>query len=101
MARRPAAWTAASFAVGLAFVGVVYPLYQQGWAQLAEPSDRPGFDASTMFVSAYLLEYVLAFDNIFVAAESCTLHRISKKHQPRVIFGSLVGAVVFRVLLMA
>lgn len=54
-----------------------------------------------MFVSAYLLEYVLAFDNIFVTAEMCTLHRVSKSHQPRVIFWALVGSIAIRVVLIA
>jgi tellurite resistance protein TerC len=103
MARRPAAWTAIWFAVGLGFVGFVYPLYEHGWlgAELSEPSNRPGLDAATMFVSAYLVEYVLAFDNVFVAAEICTLHRVPKKHQRRVIFWALVGAIFVRIVVMA
>jgi tellurite resistance protein TerC len=103
MARRPAFWTAIWFAVGLGFVGFVYPLYEHGWlgAELSEPSDRPGFDAATMFVSAYLVEYVLAFDNIFVTAEICTLHRVPKKHQLRVIFWALVGGILVRIVVMA
>lgn len=103
MARRPVMWTAAWFVIGLGFVAPVYPLYEHGWlgAKLAEPSNAPGFDASTMFVSAYLVEYILAFDNVFVTAEICTLHRISKKCQPRVAFWALVGAIVVRVIVMA
>lgn len=103
MARRPAVWPAVWFAIGLGFVGFLYPAYEHGWfgAELSEPSTRPGFDASTMFVCAYLLEYALGFDTAFVAADLCRRHRIPPKHQPRVHLWALIGAIPFRVAIMS
>lgn len=95
-------WTAAWFVIGLAFVGLVYPLYEYGWlgAKLAEPSDQPGADASMMFASAYLLQSVLAFGNVAVISHVCKLHRITKDDQPRVLFWALVGAIIVRVAIL-
>jgi tellurite resistance protein TerC len=90
------------FAVGLSFIGLVYPMYKHAWwgATLEEPSVRPGLDASMLFVSAYLLEYALAFDNIIVISLLCSLHRVPKAHQPRVVFWGLVIGIVFRLIVL-
>lgn len=93
----PAFW----FLLGLAFVGVVFPIYEYAWfgATLYEPSTRPGADASVMFVSAYLIEYALSFDAVVVIVLLCRVHRIPTRHQPRVVFWGLVGSIVVRVVL--
>jgi len=93
-------WMAAWFVIGIAFVGLVYPMYEHAWlgARLDDPSDNPGADASMMFASAYLLEYALAFDTVVVISLQCRLHRVPKRHQPRVLFWGLVGAIFFRVM---
>lgn len=100
--RSAAYWTVTWFVIGIAFVGLVYPMYEHAWlgATLDEPSDSPGADASVMFVSAYLLEYALSFDVVIVVLLQCELHRIPRRHRPRVVFWGLVGAIFFRLFIL-
>jgi hypothetical protein len=74
----------ASLAVGLSFVGFVYLMYERAWfgATLVEPSNRPGIDAATMFLSAYLLEGVLGVDTLFVFALVFRAYGVPTKSQP-------------------
>jgi predicted tellurium resistance membrane protein TerC len=94
--------TAAWFVIGLAFVGLVYPLYEHGWlgAKLVEPSDQPGADAAMMFASAYLQQSFFAFGSVVVISRICKLHRITKDDQPRVLFWALVGSIFVRVAIL-
>jgi tellurite resistance protein TerC len=91
------------FCIGLAFVGVVYPMYEYGWsgASLNEPSDCPGADASIMFVSAYLMEYALAFVVVLIISRLFRAHRIPRLHQPRVVFWALVGMICVRFIVLS
>ena len=91
------------FMVGLSFAGFVYAMYEHVWfgATLDEPSDSPGADGSMMFVSAYLLEYALAFDTIVVVSLLCEYHRVPVRYRPRVVFWGLAGAIVFRPFILA
>ena len=91
-------WTVAWMALGLAFTGFVYLMYENAWlgAKLVEPSTTPGTDASVMYVSAYLLEYALSVDNIFVISLLFHSFRVPTKHQHRVLFWGILGAIVFR-----
>lgn len=95
-------WKGGWFVLGLAFVGLVYLMYEHKWfgAKLVEPSDRPGLDASTMFLSAYLLEYTLSFDSVVVISLQCELHHIPNSHQPRVVFWGLVGGILVRLVII-
>jgi tellurite resistance protein TerC len=101
--RSAAYWTAGWMALGLSFTGFVYLMYEHHWlgAKLLEPSDRPGTDASIMYVSAYLLEYALSVDNIFVISLLFTSFRIPAKYQHRVLFWGIMGAIVFRLIMLA
>jgi tellurite resistance protein TerC len=54
-----------------------------------------------MFVSAYVLDYALAFDSVIVISLLCTVHRVPKNQQPRVVFWGLVGALVFRSIIVS
>src|SRR5574338_120 len=58
-----AAWTAGWMALGLAFSGIVYLMYEYRWLGITGPN---GSDAAITYVSAYLLEQALSVDNIFV-----------------------------------
>jgi tellurite resistance protein TerC len=101
--RSAAYWTAGWMALGLSFTGFVYLMYEHHWlgAKLLEPSERPGTDASIMYVSAYLLEYALSVDNIFVISLLFTSFRIPSKYQHRVLFWGIMGAIVFRLIMLA
>jgi tellurite resistance protein TerC len=101
--RRAAAWTVAWSVGAFAFAGLVYPLYEYGWlgATLAEPSVQPGADAATMFVSAYLVEYAIAFGNVVLISRVCQRHRIRDHVRSRVIFWGLVGTILVHALILA
>ena len=96
-------WTIAWMALGFSFTGFVYLMYEQAWlgATLIDPSERPGGDAALMFVSAYLLEYALSVDNIFVISLLFHSFRVPTKYQHRVLFWGILGAIVFRLVMLA
>ena len=96
-------WTIAWMALGLAFTGFVYLMYEEAWlgAKLVDPSTAPGSDASFMYVSAYLLEYALSVDNIFVISLLFHSFRVPVKYQHRVLFWGILGAIVFRLIMLA
>jgi tellurite resistance protein TerC len=95
-------WTLAWMALGFAFTGFVYLMYEHAWlgARLVDPSDSPGADASIMFVSAYLLEYALSVDNIFVISLLFHSFRVPSQYQHRVLFWGILGAIVFRLVML-
>jgi tellurite resistance protein TerC len=101
--RSAAYWTAGWMALGLSFTGLVYLMYANGWlgATLVETSTKPGTDAAIMYVSAYLLEYALSVDNIFVIAILFHSFRVPTKYQHRVLFWGIMGAIVFRLIMLA
>jgi tellurite resistance protein TerC len=96
-------WTVVWSVGGLALAGLVYLLYEHGWlgAELAEPSDQPGADAATMFLSAYLLEYALAFGNVVMFAAVFKRHRVPEAVRPRIMLWGLAGGLVARALVVA
>jgi tellurite resistance protein TerC len=96
-------WTIGWMLLGLAFTGFVFLMYEHAWlgAKLVEPSDSPGTDASFMYVSAYLLEYALSVDNIFVISLLFHSFRVPVKYQHRVLFWGILGAITFRLVMLA
>jgi tellurite resistance protein TerC len=96
-------WTIGWMALGFAFTGFVYLMYEHAWlgAKLIDPGGRPGADASLMYVSAYLLEYALSVDNIFVISLLFHSFRVPVKYQHRVLFWGILGAIVFRLVMLA
>jgi len=96
-------WTAGWMALGLSFAGVVYLIYENGWLGAKIAGQSPGgsgSDASVMYVSAYLLEQALSIDNIFVIALLFRSFRVPMKYQHRVLFWGILGAIVFRLIML-
>jgi tellurite resistance protein TerC len=105
-------WTVAWMSLGLAFTGFVFLMYDNAWldatlmernevTKVLEPSKNPGPNASFMYVSAYLLEYALSVDNIFVISLLFTQFRIPGKYQHRILFWGIMGAIVFRLSMLS
>ncbi len=92
-----AAWTAGWMALGLAFSGVVYLMYENRWLDIKGPA---GADAAITYVSAYLLEQALSVDNIFVMSMLFKSWRVPMKYQHRVLFWGILGAIVFRIAML-
>ncbi|MDQ3369442.1 MAG: TerC family protein [Myxococcota bacterium] len=101
--RSSAYWTAGWMSLGLSFTGLVYLMYDNAWlgATLVEPSRNPGGDAAVMYIAAYLLEYALSVDNIFVISLLFHSFRVPSKYQHRVLFWGIMGAIVFRLIMLA
>ncbi|HEY4059814.1 MAG TPA: TerC/Alx family metal homeostasis membrane protein, partial [Kofleriaceae bacterium] len=96
-------WTVAWVCLGLAFSGVVYLIYENGWLGATfrgKPPGHHGADATVTYVSAYLLEQALSIDNIFVMALLFRSFRMPAKYQHRVLFWGILGAVVFRLIML-
>jgi tellurite resistance protein TerC len=97
-------WTAGWMSLGLAFTGVVYLIYENGWldAKLIGTTEPGGTGslAAVQYVSAYLLEQALSIDNIFVIALLFKQFRIKMKYQHRVLFWGILGAIVFRLIML-
>jgi TerC family integral membrane protein len=96
-------WTMGWMALGFAFTGFVYLMYEHAWlgAKLVDPGDHAGSDASLMYVSAYLLEYALSVDNIFIISLLFHSFRVPVKYQHRVLFWGILGAIAFRLAMLA
>src|SRR6185295_10726105 len=65
-----------------------------------EPVGGGGGDAAITYVSAYLLEQALSIDNIFVMSLLFRSFRVPIKYQHRVLFWGILGAIVFRVVML-
>lgn len=100
--RSAALWTLFWVALGLSFSGVVYLMYEHNWGgvHLEAPGHADGRDATITYVSAYLLEQALSIDNIFVMSLLFRSFRMPLKYQHRVLFWGILGAVIFRVLML-
>ncbi|MEZ4362368.1 MAG: TerC/Alx family metal homeostasis membrane protein [Kofleriaceae bacterium] len=97
-------WTAAWVCVGLSFSGVVYLIYEHHWlgAKLVvDGKALSGSAAAVVYVSAYLLEQALSIDNIFVISLLFRSFRVPTRYQHRVLFWGILGAVVFRCIMLA
>lgn len=108
-------WTAIWVATALAFNVVVYFLYDSGLMHgtervLQRTADGSreqveiplsATDAALQFLTGYVLEYSLSVDNIFVIAVIIGAFRVPPSEQHRVLFWGVLGAVVFRGLMIA
>jgi tellurite resistance protein TerC len=99
--RAAVGWTAAWVALGLAFTGVVYVMYEYNLGGVHLHTRHPGgTDAAITYVSAYLLEQALSVDNIFVMSLVFHSFRMPAKYQHRVLFWGILGAIGFRVAML-
>lgn len=87
-------WTAIWFTLSMLFSGVVYWLYSTDY--VANPDRLKPAVASMKFITGYLIELSLSIDNIFVIALIFASFKIPKKLQHRVLFWGILGAIVFR-----
>ena len=76
------AWSFFYVAVSLAFAIYIYFAYSAEWAQL--------------FLTGYALEKVLAVDNLFAFMIIFGYFGISSKHQHRILYWGIIGAIIFR-----
>ncbi|WP_348813560.1 TerC family protein [Flavobacterium maritimum] len=91
-------WTGIWVTLSFLFSGVIYWLYSNSY--IANPDALKPIDASIKFITGYLIELSLSIDNIFVIAIIFAAFRIPQKYQHRVLFWGILGAIVFRGLMI-
>lgn len=84
----------------LAFNVVLYFAYDADFCSLLSESPdaaiKDGADAGLKFLTGYLIEKALSLDNIFVMAMLFAYFKIPGKYQHEVLFWGILGALVFR-----
>ena len=91
-------WTAVWVSISFLFSGVIYWLYNTGTIDNVDAL-KP-MDATIKYITGYLIELSLSIDNIFVIAVIFSSFAIPQKYQHRVLFWGILGAIVFRALMI-
>ncbi|WP_394776641.1 TerC family protein [Flavobacterium sp.] len=91
-------WTIIWVTMSFLFSGVIYWLYTTDY--IANPDNLKPAVASMKFITGYLIELSLSVDNIFVIAIIFASFKIPQKYQHRVLFWGILGAVIFRGLMI-
>ncbi len=97
-AKEAGKWTGLFVSISFLFSGVIYWLYQNQY--IANPDGLKPAAASIKYLTGYLIELSLSVDNIFVIAIIFSSFRIPKKYQHRVLFWGILGAIIFRGLMI-
>jgi len=91
-------WTAIWITVALSFSGVIYWLFN---AEIIEnPTGLTPNNAVLKYITGYLIELSLSIDNVFVIAVIFASFKIPPLYQHRVLFWGILGAIVFRALMI-
>ena len=92
-------WTAIWVTLSFLFSGVIYWLYSTNY--IDNPNHLKPLGASMKFITGYLIELSLSIDNIFVIALIFSSFKIPQKYQHRVLFWGILGAIIFRGLMIS
>lgn len=90
-------WTTLWVSLALLFSIAVYFIYQNGW--LGHKENTPS-QAMIEYLTGYLVELSLSVDNIFVISMIFRSFKIPNKYQHRVLFWGILGALIFRGLMI-
>lgn len=91
-------WTGIWVTISFLFSGVIYWLYS---GNIIDNVDNlTATDAVLKYITGYLIEISLSIDNIFVIAVIFASFKIPLKYQHRVLFWGILGAIVFRALMI-
>lgn len=91
-------WTGLWVSLALLFTLAVYYIYTK--ELVANPTDLTPQAAAINYVTGYLIELSLSVDNIFVIAVIFSSFKIPQEFQHRVLFWGILGAIVFRALMI-
>jgi tellurite resistance protein TerC len=94
-------------ALGIAFSAVVWWLYYHGYATsldddiatAATPTAR-AWTAWELYLTGWIVEQTLAFDNVFVISMIFTYFAVPQKYQHRVLFYGIIGVIVLRAIMI-
>lgn len=96
--REALAWTGGWVSLALLFAILVYYIYENNW--VANLNGLSGGEAVIKYLTGYLVEQSLSMDNVFVIALIFSYFQIPPKYQHRVLFWGILGAVIFRGLMI-
>ncbi len=91
-------WTAVWVTVALGFSAVIYWIFKEGLTE--NPTGLSPNAAVLKYITGYLIELSLSIDNVFVIAVIFSSFSIPQKYQHEVLFYGILGAVVFRALMI-
>ncbi len=91
-------FTAIWVSIALLFSGVIYWLFSAGLVE--NPTQLTPETAVLKYITGYLIELSLSIDNVFVIAVIFSSFAIPAKYQHRVLFWGILGAIVFRALMI-
>jgi len=91
-------WTSVWVSIALLFSLVIYWLFDQGLVE--NPTGLSPDTATLKYITGYLIELSLSIDNVFVIAVIFSSFKIPDKFQHRVLFWGILGAIVFRALMI-
>ena len=97
----------ACMTLGLGFSAVVWWLYYTGVASsldsaianASSATDR-AWTAWELYVTGWVVEQTLAFDNVFVMSMIFTYFAIPPKYQHRVLFYGILGVIILRAIMI-
>ncbi len=96
---KKALWETVFFVTNaLLFTAAIYYFYKNGMVD--NPTEIPTTEAVFKYISGYLIELSLSVDNLFVIAIIFTGYNIPLKYQHKLLFLGILGAIVFRALLI-
>jgi len=96
--REAAVWTTVWIAMALGFSGVIWWLFDGG--SIRNSTGLTPDAAVLKYITGYLIELSLSIDNVFVIAVICKSFSIPKQYQHRVLFWGILGAIVFRAIMI-
>ena len=91
-------WTAVWVSFALTFSAVIYFVYVNQYVE--NPTGLSPSEAVLKYLTGYLIELSLSVDNIFVIAVIFGSFNIPPKYQHRVLFWGILGAIVFRAIMI-
>ena len=93
------AWTTIWIIVAFVFGGVIYWIYDANMWNM-NPLGQDPTQTVLDYYTGYIVEESLSLDNIFVIAMIFQFFKIEAKFQHRILFWGIIGAVVFRLIMI-
>ncbi len=96
--KEAAIWTTIWVTIALGFSGIIYWIFKDGLIE--NPTNLTPELAVLKYITGYLIELSLSIDNVFVIAVIFSSFAIPQKYQHEVLFYGILGAVIFRALMI-
>lgn len=96
--KEAAIWTSVWVSCAILFSGIIYLSFENNW--IANPTNLTPLNAVLKYLTGYLIELSLSVDNIFIIALIFSSFAIPKKYQHEVLFYGVLGAIVFRAIMI-